>query len=194
MLRNTPLSANVVVRLFESSEQLAVKAAAKASEVIKAAVAARGEARVLAATGNSQIKTVEALIARNDIPWGSVEIFHLDEYVGIDETHPASFKKWIKERISNKCHPRAAYYLEGRAPDSEAHVAEYSERLFSRPVDLAFVGFGENGHIAFNDPPVADFNDPKLVKIVELDQQCRAQRHHQRRQHCQQQVQHSRLC
>jgi glucosamine-6-phosphate deaminase len=99
----------------------------------------------------------------------------MDEYVGMNDTHPASFGKWIRERVTDRVHPGSAAYMRGDAPDTAAECERYAALLLAAPIDLAFVGIGENGHIAFNDPPVADFKDPKTVKIVELDEACRRQ-------------------
>ena len=112
---------------------------------------------------------------REDVDWKSVELFHMDEYAGMKADHPASFRHWIKQRLSDKIHPGKAHYLEADAADLEREIQRYSGLLADAPIDLAFVGFGENGHIAFNDPPVADFNDPALVKVVTLDEACRRQ-------------------
>jgi glucosamine-6-phosphate deaminase len=138
-------------------------------------VAKRGRARVVVATGNSQIDFISALTGLPDVPWHAVGIFHMDEYVGMSDSHPASFRKWIRERVVDKVRPASAEYLIGDAQDIEGECSRYSALLLAAPVDLAFVGIGENGHIAFNDPHVADFNDPKTVKVVELDEACRRQ-------------------
>jgi glucosamine-6-phosphate deaminase len=130
---------------------------------------------VIGATGNSQIAFMDALTALPGIPWDRVELFHMDEYVGIDESHPASFRKWIRERISDRVRPAVAHYLDGTARDIEAECRRYAGLLLAAPIDVAFVGIGENGHIAFNDPHTADFLDPDAVKPVTLDTACRRQ-------------------
>jgi glucosamine-6-phosphate deaminase len=162
-------------QVYDSKAELARSAADRAAEVIRAAVALRRRARVVVATGNSQIHFIDALTALPDVPWHAAEIFHMDEYVGMSDTHPASFRKWIRERVVDKVRPASAEYLTGDAPDTAAECARYSALLLAAPIDLAFVGIGENGHIAFNDPPVADFHDPATVKVVELDEACRRQ-------------------
>jgi glucosamine-6-phosphate deaminase len=162
------------VQIFRSSESLAFAAARHAAQIVRAAIESKGRARIMAATGNSQIAFVTAL-TKEPLDWNLVELFHMDEYVGISADHPASFRRWIRERIEHVVHPRAAYYLEGDAPDLELETTRYSELLQAAPIDVAFVGFGENGHIAFNDPPVADFKDPFTVKKVVLDEACRKQ-------------------
>lgn len=107
--------------------------------------------------------------------WSKVTVFHLDEYAGMSSQHPASFRKYLKERILDYIQPGKVYFLEGDAEDPEEEVKRYEGLLKKVEIDLACIGIGENGHIAFNDPPVADFNDPKLVKIVKLDEACRLQ-------------------
>ena len=102
-------------------------------------------------------------------------MFHMDEYIGLPAQHPASFRLWIKTRVEDQVPLAAANYIHGDAPDVDAEIARYSALLAAAPIDCAFVGFGENGHIAFNDPPSADFDDPVSLKIVELDSACRRQ-------------------
>ena len=138
------------------------------------AIDQRGSARVIVATGNSQIPMMNALI-KIPVDWSRVQVFHMDEYVGIGANHPASFRYWIRTRLENKVHPRQVFYIATDAADLDAEMNRYAHLLLAEPVDLAFVGFGENGHIAFNDPPNADFNDPLIVKKVLLDEACRLQ-------------------
>jgi glucosamine-6-phosphate deaminase len=114
-------------------------------------------------------------LVKQPIDWPAVDLFHMDEYVGLDENHPSSFRYWIRTRLEEKVHPRRTYYLNGDALDLASEMRRYSDLLLTDSIDLAFVGFGENGHIAFNDPPVADFNDPKTVKRITLDEACRRQ-------------------
>jgi len=162
------------VRIFGSRDALGKAAAADAAWVIENAIRERGEARVMAATGNSQYDVVRALAEIKSVDWSKVTIFPMDEYVGVDENHPAGFRRWIRERVEEKLHPKVVHYINGEG-DVEAEIARYTALLEEGPLDLAFVGFGENGHIAFNDPPVADFNDPKMVKVVALDDTCKQQ-------------------
>ncbi len=162
------------VEIYGSSALAGEAAARQAAKLIASAIAERGQARVIGATGNSQIPLVEALV-RQDIDWKAVELFHMDEYAGMKADHPSSFRYWIRTRIEEKVHPGKVQYLQGDAPDLNAEIERYSRLLNEAPIDVAFVGFGENGHIAFNDPPVADFNDPKTVKTITLDEACRRQ-------------------
>jgi len=149
--------------------------ALEAAALIRAAISARGTARVMVGTGNSQLALVDALMEQPAINWNVVEAFHMDEYVGISTAHPASFRRWLKLRVQDRQNLAALHYLDGDASDLSSEIARYTALLYTTPVDVAFVGFGENGHIAFNDPAVANFSDPAAVKIVTLDSTCRSQ-------------------
>ncbi len=154
---------------------MARAAADEALGVLQAAVASRGAAHVMFATGNSQLAFVHALVDETEgVPWADTVVFHMDEYVGVRPDHPAGFQRWIRERVVEPAHPRAAYYVEGLG-DAEAECRRYAELLRQHPLDLCCLGVGENGHLAFNDPPVADFADPLDVKVVELEAACRLQ-------------------
>ncbi len=163
------------VLVFDSVADSAAAAAGHAAALITEAVRERGRARIIAATGNSQKAFIDALVLQKDVPWDQVTLFHMDEYVGISDTHPASFRLWIRTRIEERVHPKEAHYIQGDAPDADAEAERYTRLLLSDEIDVAFVGIGENGHIAFNDPPVADFKDPKTVKTVALDDACKRQ-------------------
>ena len=165
---------NANVEILDSAAAAGRAAAAQAARVIQHAIATQGLARIIVATGNSQIPVADALV-RENIDWKAVELFHMDEYADMKANHPSSFRYWIKKRIEDKVHPGQSHYIQGDAPDLDAEMNRYAELLREKPVDLAFVGFGENGHIAFNDPPVADFNDPAMVKRITLDEACRRQ-------------------
>ena len=155
--------------------EMARAAADQAATVLGAAVRDRGMAHAMFATGNSQLAFVEALVTRTpDVPWRQVVVFHMDEYVGIGADHPAGFQRWIRERIVTPAAPRAAHYVEGIG-DPAAACARYAALLAHHPLDLCCLGIGENGHLAFNDPGVADFDDPLDVKVVELEAACRQQ-------------------
>lgn len=167
-------SGSARVHIYPSRSALGAAAAERAAQLITGAVKKRGRARVIVATGNSQLPLVEALV-QHKLDWKNVEIFHMDEYAGMKADHPASFRLWIRTRVEEKVHPGKANYLAGDAADLNAEMERYSKLLNAAPIDLAFVGFGENGHIAFNDPHVADFNDPATVKRVMLDDISRRQ-------------------
>jgi len=163
------------VLVFPARDALGAGAAEMAAAITRHAADQRGRARIIVATGNSQLDLIGALTNLPGVPWNSVEVFHMDEYVGLPENHPASFRLWIRTRVADKVHPKAVHYIAGDAPDLDAEIERYTRLLTEAPVDLAFVGFGENGHIAFNDPHVADFQDPAMLKRVTLDDPCRRQ-------------------
>lgn len=163
------------VVVHPDARSLARAAADEAAGVLAAAVAVRGVAHAMFATGNSQLAFVEALVGSTpSVPWPDVVVFHMDEYVGIGPDHPAGFQRWIRERIADRVPARAAHYLHGLS-DPGAECARYADLLRRHPLDLCCLGIGENGHLAFNDPAVADLHDPADVKVVELDHACRLQ-------------------
>ncbi len=154
---------------------MARAAADQTVNIMRAAVRAKGVANIMFATGNSQLAFIDMLVEHTDnVPWSDTVVFHMDEYVGVGPDHPAGFQKWIRERIVQRTSPRAAYYVEGLG-DPQAQCDRYTNLLAQHPLDLCCLGIGENGHIAFNDPSVADFDDPMDVKVVELDGPCRQQ-------------------
>lgn len=162
------------VKIFENKDEMGKAAAVAVAEKLNVAISEKSFANLILATGASQFQFLEHL-QKQKIDWKKITVFHLDEYKGMPVTHPASFRKYLKERILDKVQPKQVHYLNGDAPDAEAEVMRYEGLLKDHPIDVACIGIGENGHIAFNDPPVADFNDPKLVKVVELDEACRKQ-------------------
>jgi len=174
-MKNSELTKdNLKVKIFENADLLGEASANSVAELLNAAIEEKGFANLILATGASQFQFLEHL-QKKKIDWEKITVFHLDEYKDISDNHPASFRKYLRERILEKVQPKEVYYLNGDAPDIEAEVARYENLLKDHPIDVACIGIGENGHIAFNDPPVADFNDPKLVKVVELDEACRKQ-------------------
>ncbi|MAE63320.1 MAG: glucosamine-6-phosphate deaminase [Phycisphaeraceae bacterium] len=162
------------VHVFADKRDMGAAAARDATAIIGRAIEQRGVARLIVGTGNSQDEVIDEL-TRQPVDWKSVVLFHMDEYVGMPMTHPASFRLWLKTRLADVVGPRDAHYLAGDAADQAAECRRYADLLGEAPIDLCFIGFGENGHIAFNDPHVADFNDLETVKIVEMDEKCRAQ-------------------
>jgi glucosamine-6-phosphate deaminase len=163
------------VQVFSSESELAAAAAGRAAAIFRDAIQLRGRARIVVGTGNSQFALIDALVREPDIDWSAVEAFHLDEYVGMSADHPASFRRWLRTNLMEKVHPGAGNLMAGDAADLEAEMRRYAALLSAGPIDLTFVGFGENGHIAFNDPGVADFADPLALKRVRLDPACRRQ-------------------
>ena len=164
----------MLLRIFKDKASLGRAAAEHAATVIKRAIAERGEARIVTATGAAQFQFLEALTATPDIDWTKVEAFHLDEYVGLPADHPGSFKKFLIDNLASKTGIVKFHYLDGNASDVAAAAAEVGRKLVSAPIDIAFLGIGENGHIAFNDPP-ADFDIEDPYLIVNLDEACRRQ-------------------
>lgn len=169
------LAGRARIRIFPAKASAGAAAAAEAAEALRLALAHRHAARIIIATGNSQLHTVNALGQAEGIAWERVEVFHMDEYIGLSKDHPASFRRWVKERLVDVVHPGRVHYLEGDSPNPGAECARYAQLLTAAPVDLCLLGIGENGHLAFNDPHVADFSDPLVVKQVSLDLACRAQ-------------------
>lgn len=160
--------------IFDSRLKLAQAAANEAAGLIRQAIAARGQAYLIAATGASQFEFLDALVLQPSVDWGKVTFFHLDEYVGLPKTHPASFRRYLQERIVDRIESRAFHFLNGDAPDPAAECRRVGELISRQTIDAAFVGIGENGHLAFNDPP-ADFHTQEPYLIVELDEACRRQ-------------------
>jgi len=160
----------VIARVFENKLSLSKAAAEQASTAVCSAIHDRGCARIIVATGTSQLDFLDALTNAKNIDWQRVEMFHLDEYVGLPVTHPASFRKYLLERLIYKVGIAKYHLLDGNGNPTEI-VRRVGEALRSAPVDVAFVGIGENGHLAFNDPP-ANFQTQEPYLIVELDEAC----------------------
>lgn len=163
------------VKIYSTNTEMGTAAAEYCANIIRDTLHSKPEAHIIVATGASQFTFYDALIGIKDLDWSKVNIFHLDEYVGMTEQHPASFRKYLKERFIAYIQPKSVFFLNGNAPDPLKEAGRYASLLKEVEIDLACIGIGENGHIAFNDPPVADFHDPELVKIVELDTDCRKQ-------------------
>lgn len=165
---------DLTIRTFQTRDEMGRAAAVDAAKRINAIIAKKGEANIVFAAAPSQNDLLENLL-KQDIDWSKVRGFHQDEYVGIKESEPSSFGNFLDRAIFKKVPFMELHYLLCGADEAEAKCAEYTELLKKHPIDLIFLGVGENGHLAFNDPDVADFEDPKMVKIVELDDVCRQQ-------------------
>jgi glucosamine-6-phosphate deaminase len=163
----------VILKVFADKIQLGQAAAAQAAKAIQESIAERGQARIIAATGMSQFEFLNALIATPGIDWTKVEMFHLDEYVGLPVTHPASFRKYLLERFIDPAGLTKHHLLDGESDPQEV-CRKVGALIASAPIDVAFVGIGENGHLAFNDPP-ADFETEEPYLVVTLDEACRRQ-------------------
>lgn len=163
------------IEVYASNEAMGQAAAAVAVEVLSKAIAARGRANLILATGNSQLTFLHALRDSRGVAWDKVHVFHMDEYVGIAPEHPASFPKFLREHIIDAVQPAAFYPVPSQPADIGQACRDYAALLREHPADLVALGFGENGHLAFNDPPFADFDDPEWVKVVKLDEKSRRQ-------------------
>ena len=163
------------VFVFASTEVLAAAAVRAAREHLEAALNRAGQAAAIFATGNSQIRFLDQLAQSGGIDWSRVTLFHMDEYLGLPPDHPASFRRYLKERVERTLSPGTFHYLAGDALEPIRECDRYTQLLRAQPIDLCCLGIGENGHLAFNDPPVADFQDERLVKIVKLDTTCKQQ-------------------
>lgn len=162
------------VTVYPTNAALGAAAAAEAADILRAAVAERGVANAIVATGNSQLTFLTALRAMPDIPWDRINLFHMDEYVNLPAGHSASFPAFLHRHLVDAVQPRAFFPVPASG-DIEAGCREYERLLKEHPADLCVMGIGENGHIAFNDPPYADFDDPVWVKVVRLDERSRRQ-------------------
>ncbi len=163
----------MIVKVFKDPRILGEMAALQASAVLRQAVASRGHTRVIAATGASQFDFLDALTRQQGVDWSAVELFHLDEYIGIPVTHPASFRKYLIERLVDKTGIAKFHGLDGERAPADVCL-ETGGELNRAPIDVAFIGIGENGHVAFNDPP-ADFQTSEPYLVVDLDEACRRQ-------------------
>ena len=159
--------------MFEEKKDLGRAAAEQAAASIRNAIRESGRARIIAATGASQFDFLEVLTKAEDIDWRRVEMFHLDEYIGLPMSHPASFRRYLRERLIQKTGIANYHLLDGET-DPSAAIRSANEAIAAAPIDIAFVGIGENGHLAFNDPP-ADFETEEPYLIVNLDPACRLQ-------------------
>ena len=164
----------MLLRMFDDKVSLGKAAADQAATAVRRAIADRGQARIIAATAASQLEFLDALTKQPGIDWSKVEAFHLDEYIGLPITHPGSFRKMLMEQLVSKIGIQRFHLLEGDAADPAKVLREVGNELASAPIDIAFLGIGENAHIAFNDPP-ADFETEKPYIVVTLDEACRQQ-------------------
>ncbi len=158
----------------DNPKELGIAAGKVGAELIRQAIKQNGYANIILATGTSQFETLNQLLAEKDIDWSKVTMFHLDEYIGLPITHPASFRKYLKERfIAHVSKLKEVFLIDGEA-DDKRECERLSKTIAEHPIDVAFVGIGENGHLAFNDPP-ADFEIDVPYIVVELDEACRKQ-------------------
>ncbi len=162
------------VTIYDSNEALGAAAANDLAEILDAAIAERGEASIIVATGNSQLSFIKALRAKPGVRWDKITVFHLDEYLGISNQYSFSLQRWALDQLINVVHPDKFYGIRGDTPDIEAEMAHYAALLDAHDPIACVLGIGENGHLAFNDPP-ADFNTEKTIQIVPLAERSRQQ-------------------
>lgn len=159
------------IRIAEDRFALGRSAASHIAQILRDVIAEKGHARIVLSTGASQFDTLDALTAEAGIAWECVEMFHLDEYIGLPITHPASFRKYLQERFVDRVAPLAAvHFVDG----TEENIVHLTGELRRAPIDIGLIGIGENGHIAFNDPP-ADFDSKEAYIVVNLNETCKQQ-------------------
>jgi glucosamine-6-phosphate deaminase len=163
----------VQLEIFHTKRELGEAAARDAARIVNQAIRERNVAYVIAATGASQFEFLDALKVEK-VEWSKVVFFHLDEYVGLPESHRASFRRYLKERIVSRFHPQAFHFINGEADNVHDECRRVGQLIAQQTIDVAFVGIGENGHLAFNDPP-ADFDTDEPYIVVNLDNACRRQ-------------------
>lgn len=166
------------VEIYATRADLGGASAYDVAARLRQLIAEQGRARVVFAAAPSQNEFLATLGAMSDLDWGKVEAFHMDEYIGLPPNAPQSFARFLRERLFERVKPGRVEYIDGTAADAEAECARYACLLAEHPIDIVCAGIGENGHLAFNDPPVADFNDPQTVKVVAMDEVCRMQQVH----------------
>jgi glucosamine-6-phosphate deaminase len=163
------------VEIHPSSESMGAAAAKSAAEALKEIGQHHETIAAIFATGASQLATLDALTKIENLPWDQVRGFHMDEYIGLPVDHPASFRGYLREKLTEKVSMKEFFEVDGTAPDPEQVCRYYAQKLRSSDPQLCLLGIGENGHLAFNDPGLADFSDPLDVKVVHLDSMCRQQ-------------------
>jgi len=163
------------VSIYQTNQEMGMAAAEDAATVIKKAIQDNGHANIIIATGNSQLTFLAALSGRDDLDWPRINVFHMDEYVGIPADHPASFPLFLRRHIIDKVKPGNFYPIIGQTKDPQETCQLYEQKLRENPADLCALGIGENGHLAFNDPPLARFDEPKWVHVVRLTDSCKRQ-------------------
>lgn len=164
----------MAVHVFESNEKLGQRTADDLATLLSRIVQKQGHVAVILATGNSQLTFINALRVKKEIPWGKIIMFHMDEYLGMPDQHPASFARWIREGLVESIHPAAFYPIRGDSPDVKSELMRYADLLRRYVPDVCVLGIGENCHLAFNDPP-ADFETKEVIHVVNLDAKCRMQ-------------------
>jgi len=168
----------LAVRVYPTRTAMGAAAAVQAASVLREAIAARGAGRVVFASAPSQVEFLHALAAAPAIDWPRVTAFHLDEYLGLPATAPQAFGQFLRQHLFDRVRPGTVWFLDGNAPDVGAEIGRYGRLLREAALDLACVGIGENGHLAFNEPDTTDFDDPALLRVVPLTPASREQQVH----------------
>ncbi len=166
------------VMVFDTREDMGRMAGEQAAARIRELLAEKEEINIIFAAAPSQNETLETLVSAEGIDWTRVNAFHMDEYVGLDAAHPAGFRNYLKRTVFDRLPLGSVNLINGNAEDPEEEARRYGQLLAAHPADICLLGVGENGHLAFNDPPVADFNDPVFAKVVKLEEKCRLQQVH----------------
>ena len=162
-------------RVYASRDAMGQAAGNDIADAIVSMLKEKEELNIIFAAAPSQNETLATLLERKDVEWNKINAFHMDEYIGLDDAAPQRFGQFLKAAIFGKVPFKSVNYINSNAADIEAECARYTQLLTDYPVDIVILGIGENGHIAFNDPGVADFNDPKMIKVAKLDEVCRNQ-------------------
>jgi glucosamine-6-phosphate deaminase len=168
------MEGDVKIQVLKTGNECGAAAAERAAETLRNAIAAKGHAAFVAATGASQFQFLKGLTKQTSIDWGRTTMFHLDEYIGLPEDHPASFRRYLRERLIDLVHPGTVHLIQGDVEDPYAECRRLNTIISAETIDVAFVGIGQNGHLAFNDPP-ADFDTEEPYIVVQLDEACREQ-------------------
>ena len=163
------------VCVYKRLDELALDAADEVHVLLRSAIQEKGSAAVILATGNSQIQFLKRLVGREGLDWSKITLFHMDEYMGVDANHKSSFRYYLRERVETLVKPKVFHYIRGEADLPLDECERYAALLNAQPIDLCCLGVGENGHLAFNDPPVARFEEKHLIKLVKLDDPCKMQ-------------------
>jgi glucosamine-6-phosphate deaminase len=173
-MKHFDIGGKMKIEVFKTKEACGVAAADRGADILKQAIRLNGRASFIVATGASQFDFIKAITKKEGIDWRLTTMYHLDEYIGMGADHPASFRRYLKERLVDVVHPGTVHLIQGQADDPAAECRRINHIISQDKIDVAFVGIGENGHLAFNDPP-ADFDTEVPYIIVELDDACRQQ-------------------
>jgi glucosamine-6-phosphate deaminase len=166
---------NLTVKIYESRDQMGRSVAKDGAEKIKQLISSKEAINIMFATGRSQDDFLKYIVKEKDIEWKKVNAFHMDEFIGVGSGYPQIFGLDLKKRLFDKLNFKEVFYINGNAEDVKTETNRYADLLIKHTLDIVFLGIGENGHIAFNDPHIADFNDPEILKVVDMDEICRNQ-------------------